>query len=161
MITKSDAKKTIVQLFKYGVIGVMNTLITAISFYLLNTWLKVPYGPANIIGYVLGVINSFVWNRNWVFKTKKNFKREALLFGVGFVVCWILQGGVSLLLLEGFGWKNLPVDTIPFLPMEKAGQNIVMVISMVVYTIANYIYNRTVTFKVKEEALETTETPQS
>ena len=158
MITKSEAKKTIVQLFKYGVIGVMNTLITAISFYLLNTWLKVPYGPANIIGYVLGVINSFIWNRNWVFKTKKNFKREALLFGCGFIVCWILQGGVSLLLLEGFGWKNLPVDTIPFLPMEKAGQNIVMVISMVVYTIANYVYNRTVTFK--QEVAQDTEAVQ-
>ena len=160
MITKSEAKKTIVQLFKYGVIGVMNTLITAVSFYLLNTWLKVPYGPANIIGYVLGVINSFIWNRNWVFKTKKNFKREALLFGCGFIVCWILQGGVSLLLLEGFGWKNLPVDTIPFLPMEKAGQNIVMVISMVVYTIANYVYNRTVTFKQKEEVAQDTEAVQ-
>ena len=160
MITKSEAKKTIVQLFKYGVIGVMNTLITAISFYLLNTWLKVPYGPANIIGYVLGVINSFIWNRNWVFKTKKNFKREALLFGCGFIVCWILQGGVSLLLLEGFGWKNLPVDTIPFLPMEKAGQNIVMVISMVVYTIANYVYNRTVTFRQKEEVAQDTEAVQ-
>ncbi len=160
MITKNEAKKTIVQLFKYGVIGVMNTLITANSFYLLNTWLKVPYGPANIIGYVLGVINSFIWNRNWVFKTKKNFKREALLFGCGFIVCWILQGGVSLLLLEGFGWKNLPIDTIPFLPMEKAGQNIVMVISMVVYTIANYVYNRTVTFKQKEEVAQDTEAVQ-
>lgn len=154
MITKSNAKKTIIQLFKYGVIGVMNTLITAISFYLLNTWLRVPYGAANIIGYVLGVINSFIWNRNWVFKTKKNVKREALLFGLGFFICWILQGGVSLLLLEGFGWKNLPVDTIPFLPMENAGQNIVMVISMVVYTIANYVYNRTVTFKQNEETTE-------
>lgn len=150
MITKSEATKTIIQLMKYGVIGVMNTLITAISFYLLNTWLKVPYGAANIIGYILGVINSFIWNRNWVFKTKQNLKREALLFGCGFVVCWLLQGGVSLLLLEGFGWKNLPVDTIPFLPMENAGQNIVMIISMVVYTIANYVYNRTVTFKQHE-----------
>lgn len=150
MINKSEAAKTLVQLAKYGVIGVMNTLITAISFYLLNTWLKVPYGPSNIIGYVLGVINSFIWNRNWVFKTKKNLKREALLFGCGFIICWLLQGGVSLLLLEGLGWKNLPVDTIPFLPMEKAGQNIVMVISMVVYTIANYVYNRTVTFKQQE-----------
>ena len=72
MITKDEAKKTIIQLMKYGVIGVMNTFITAISFYLLNTWLNVPYGAANIIGYVLGVINSFIWNRQWVFKTGTN-----------------------------------------------------------------------------------------
>lgn len=154
MITKSGTKKTIVQLFKYGVIGVMNTLITVISFYLLNTWAGVPYGAANIIGYVLGVINSFIWNRQWVFKNGKNIKREAMLFGFGFIVCWLLQGGVSWLLLEGVDMKNLPDDAIPFLPMKKAGQNIVMVISMVIYTIANYIYNRTITFKEKKEPEE-------
>ena len=147
MISKTETKKTLIQLMKYGVIGVMNTLITAISFYLLNTWAGVPYGAANIIGYVFGVINSFIWNRQWVFKTGSNIKREALLFGCGFFICWILQGAVSLFLLEGLEWKNLSDDTIPFLPMKNAGQNIVMVISMVVYTIANYIYNRTITFK--------------
>lgn len=151
MVTKNNAKKTLVQLMKYGVIGVMNTLITAVTFYLLNTKLNVPYGPANIIGYVLGVINSFIWNRQWVFKNGTNIKREALLFGFGFVMCWLLQAGVSLLLLEGLGWKNLPDDIMPFLPMKNAGQNIVMVISMVVYTIANYVYNRTITFKEKSK----------
>lgn len=149
-IDKAEARKTGIQLLKYGVIGVMNTLITLVSFYLLNTKLGVPYGPSNIIGYVLGVVNSFLWNRNWVFKTGVNVKREALLFGCGFVLCWMLQGLVSWVLLEGVGLKALPNDTIPFFPMEKAGQNIVMVISMVVYTVANYAYNRFVTFKAKE-----------
>ena len=138
-------------MLKYGAIGVMNTIITLVSFYLLNTWAGVPYGIANIVGYILGVVNSFLWNRNWVFNNKTNVGRQALLFGCGFAVCWLLQGAVSLLLLEGLGWKNLPTDIIPFVPMENAGQNIVMVISMVVYTVANYIYNRTVTFRQASE----------
>ncbi|MBR1803362.1 MAG: GtrA family protein [Muribaculaceae bacterium] len=146
-LDKAEMRKTSIQLLKYGVIGVMNTLITLVSFYLLNTWAGVSYGIANIVGYVLGVINSFLWNRNWVFKTHHNFGREALLFTCGFCACWILQGIVSLVLLEGLGWKNLPIDTIPFLPMENAGQNIVMVIAMVVYTMANYMYNRMITFR--------------
>ena len=149
-IDKAEARKTGIQLLKYGVIGVMNTLITLVSFYLLNTKLGVPYGPSNIIGYVLGVINSFIWNRSWVFKTGVNVKREALLFGCGFVLCWMLQGVVSWVLLEGVGMKDLPNDAIPFFPMEKAGQNIVMVVSMVVYTVANYAYNRFVTFADKK-----------
>ena len=94
---------------------------------------------------MLGVLNSFVWNRNWVFKTKQNLKREALLFVIGFLVCYGLQMGVSGVMLEVFDMKNYTLDWIP-----NAGQNIVMLASMVVYTIANYIYNRTVTFKVKE-----------
>ena len=146
-IDKAEARKTGIQLLKYGVIGVMNTLITFVAFYLFNTKLGVPYGLSNIIGYVLGVVNSFVWNRSWVFKTGGDFKREALLFGCGFVLCWMLQGIISWVLLEGVGMKSLPNDAIPFFPMEKAGQNIVMAISMVAYTIANYAYNRFVTLK--------------
>ncbi len=146
-IDKGAVRTTGIQLLKYGVIGVMNTLITFVSFYLLNTRLGLSYGISNVIGYVLGVINSFIWNRNWVFKTKNNFKREMVLFVCGFLICLGLQLAVSWVLLEGLGWKNLPKDIIPFFPMQKAGQNIVMVLAMVVYTLANYVYNRFVTFR--------------
>ena len=125
----------------------MNTVVTLVAFYLLNTLLEIPYGPSNVMAYVVGVVNSFLWNRNWVFKTKSSLRREALLFGCGFLLCWSLQGIVSLILLEGLGWKHLPEDVIPFFPMQKAGQNIVMVVAMVSYTIANYLYNRFVTFR--------------
>ncbi len=147
-VTKAESKKTAIQLMKYGVIGISNTLITAVAFYVLNSLLSVAYVPANAAGYVLGVLNSFIWNRNWVFKTKQNLKREALLFVVGFFVCYALQMAVSAILLEGFDLKNYKLDWIP-----NAGQNLVMLASMVVYTLANYIYNRTITFKVKNHEL--------
>lgn len=147
-INKTEAKKTTIQLLKYGVIGVSNTLITLVAFYLLNTLAGWPYGLANVIGYTLGVINSFVWNRTWVFKTKNNIKREAVLFGMGFALCLLLQLGVSWLLLEGMGWKNM--EEISWLPMKNTGQNVVMVLAMVVYTLANYVYNRVITFKEKQ-----------
>ena len=140
-----DYKTTTIQLMKYGVIGGMNTLITLVVFYLLNTHAGWPYGVANIIAYIAGVINSFLWNRSWVFKAGGNIAREALLFAGGFVLCWLLQGAVSWLLLEGLGWKDM--EMISWLPMKKPGQNIVMCLAMVVYTISNYVYNRTVTFK--------------
>lgn len=147
-IDKAEARQTGIQLLKYAVIGASNTLITLVAFYLLNTKLGLPYGISNVIGYILGVINSFVWNRNWVFKSKDNVRRELLLFVCGFLICLALQLCVSWILLEGLGWKNLPDDIIPFFPMAKAGQNIVMILAMVVYTLANYIYNRFVTFRV-------------
>lgn len=150
-LNKTETRKTLVQLVKYGVIGASNTLITLASFYVLNSQLGVPYTFSNVIGYVLGVVNSFVWNRTWVFKAKSNLKREAVLFIIGFLACWVLQMAVSVFLLEGLRWKSLPQDIIPFFPMEKPGQNIVMVIAMVFYTLANYIYNRMVTFKEQEK----------
>lgn len=147
-IDKNEARQTGIQLLKYGVIGVMNTLITLVVFYLLNTRLGLSYGISNVVGYIFGVINSFLWNRNWVFKTKNDIKRELALFVCGFLICLALQLCVSWILLEGFEMKSLPDDVIPFFPMQKAGQNIVMVLAMVVYTLANYAYNRFVTFRV-------------
>ncbi len=147
-IDKAEARQTGIQLLKYAVIGALNTLITLVAFYLLNTVLGLSYGISNVTGYVLGVINSFVWNRNWVFKTKNDVKRELLLFVCGFLICLALQLCVSWILLEGLDWKHLPDDIIPFFPMKKAGQNIVMIVAMVAYTLANYIYNRFVTFRV-------------
>ena len=147
-IDKAEARETGIQLLKYGVIGVLNTLITLVTFYLLNTRLGLSYGISNVTGYVLGVINSFLWNRNWVFKTKNDFKRELALFVIGFLICLALQLFVSWILLEVVGWKDLRDDIIPFFPMQKAGQNIVMVLAMVAYTLANYAYNRFVTFRV-------------
>ena len=147
-IDKTEARQTGIQLLKYAVIGVLNTLITLVVFYLLNTKMGLSDGISNVVGYIFGVINSFLWNRNWVFKTKNNFQRELVLFVCGFLICLALQLCVSWILLEGFGWKSLPDDIIPFFPMQKAGQNIVMVLAMIVYTLANYAYNRFVTFRV-------------
>ncbi len=144
--------KTIVQLMKYGVIGVSNTLITLVVFYVMNTLMGLPYGLSNITGYVLGVVNSFVWNRRWVFKTDGKLMREAGLFVCGFLLCMALQGIVSWILLEPCNMKNMA--EIPWLPMKNTGENIVMVIAMVAYTLANYVYNRLVTFKTKEETHE-------
>ena len=148
-LKEDRTRQTTIQLLKYGVIGISNTLITLVTFYLLNTWLGAPYGVANVVGYVLGIINSFVWNRSWVFdaKGKGNVWRQGALFLGGFAVCWLLQALTGWILLEPIGMKNLAEDVIPFLPMKNPGQNIVMVISMVVYTIANYVWNRAVTFK--------------
>lgn len=142
---KEQTKTTTIQLLKYGVIGASNTVITLAVFYVFNTLIGIPYGAANVIGYVLGVINSFVWNKNWVFNKKKsNWKREALLFGCGFLLCFGLQLLVGWYLLTFTPLNDLELD---WLPMKKTGENVVMCLSMIVYTLANYTYNRFVTFK--------------
>ena len=139
----NEAKKTFVQLLKYGVIGVSNTLITLVVFYVINTLMGLDYAVANTLGYILGLINRFVWNRTWVFRTGGNVWREAGLFALGFIICFALQMGVSQWLLS----TSLHDLTISWLPMKNTGENVIMCLSMVVYTLANYVYNRFVTFK--------------
>lgn len=144
-MSDNEAKKTFIQLLKYGIIGISNTLITLAVFYVVNTLLGYGYALANTLGYVLGVVNSFVWNRTWVFRTQGNVLREASLFVLGFIVCYALQMGFSQWLLT----TPLADVQLAWLPMKNTGNNIIMCLSMVVYTLANYVYNRFVTFKQK------------
>ena len=142
-----EVKKTTIQLIKYGVIGVSNTLITFVVFYIINTLAGLSENLANVLGYILGLINSFVWNRNWVFKTNNNWVKEAAVFAVGFLICFGLQFVVFNYLLN---YTSLREVQISWVPMEKTGENIAMVIGMVVYTLCNYCFNRFVTFKEKK-----------
>ncbi len=56
---------------KFGLIGILNTLLT-IGSYMLFVYLGMNYIIANVIGYGIGVINSYYWNKNWVFQVSSN-----------------------------------------------------------------------------------------
>ncbi len=53
---------------KFGLVGIFNTLITIISYIILVKF-GMNYLVANIISYLIGVANSYYWNKNWVFQS--------------------------------------------------------------------------------------------
>ena len=82
---KKYDKKAIGQFIRFGIVGIINTLITLIVIYFLQEILHVKYTISNFIGYIAGVVNSFFWNKLWVFKKlNSNFIREAILFLICF-----------------------------------------------------------------------------
>ena len=134
----------IIQLFKYGVVGALNTILTLIVIFLCKSMLDMNPDVANAIGYVAGVINSFLWNRAWVFKAGDgSISRQAVKFLVGFAVCYILQFGVVWVLNQStFG--DIRLDLAGFV---LSGYGIATLIGMIVYTLSNFLFNRVVTFK--------------
>ena len=59
---KQKTKTTAVQLVKYGLVGVSNSLITLAVIFVCNELLGLKLMLADVIGYIAGVINSFIWN---------------------------------------------------------------------------------------------------
>jgi len=88
--------KLVRQFFKFGIVGVSNTLISLGCYYLL-VWLGAHYLLANTVGFVLSVINSYVWNSRFVFKEKterseaKAFAKVFLSYGVSFCLSSVLM----------------------------------------------------------------------
>ncbi|MGN4426590.1 GtrA family protein [Bacillus cereus group sp. MYBK30-1] len=56
------------KLLKFGLVGIFNTLITIVSYFILVK-LGINYLVANILSYLIGVANSYYWNKNWVFQS--------------------------------------------------------------------------------------------
>lgn len=123
--------ETLKQAVKYGVVGLSNTLITAVVIWIMMKLAGCSDVVSNITGYVAGVLNSFVWNKQWTFKSSMGWTRSAIRFGIVFGVCYFMQLGVLLYLN-----KLLSIDSY---------YN--QLLAMAFYTVINFVMNKYYTFK--------------
>lgn len=82
------------QFLKFGAVGFFNTLITVVTFNILVI-LGLNYVLSNILGYTFGIINSFYWNKKWVFKS--NSGEINIIFK--FVIVNLVTLGLNTILL--------------------------------------------------------------
>ncbi|MDE7397791.1 MAG: GtrA family protein [Muribaculum sp.] len=135
---------SVLQFIKYAIVGVMNTLVTLVVIFLCKNLLDINPLVANAIGYVAGLINSFVWNKRWVFRSSGQYVAEAVKFGCGFLLCYGLQ-----LLTVWLLYYHSPLETFEMSigAYTLSGYGVSTLIGNVVYTLVNFAYNRVVTFK--------------
>ncbi len=122
---------TLKQAVKYGLVGISNTLITAVVIWIMMKILGFSDIFSNITGYAAGVANSFIWNKQWTFKSSDSWMSSAIRFGFVFGICYLLQLGLLLYLN-----KNLHID--PYYNQ---------LIAMAFYTVVNFLLNKFYTFK--------------
>ena len=60
------------KLVKFGITGVMNTLVD-FAVFLLLTHIGVAIYFAQVVSYSCGILNSYIVNRSWTFKSKGKF----------------------------------------------------------------------------------------
>lgn len=133
----------LVQLVKYGIVGVANTLLTLAVIFVCKSMIGLNPYISNALGYGVGLVNSFIWNRQWVFRAKGSMSRHAVLFVTGFAICYLIQ------LLTVYLLNSSPLGTVElhFAEFTLSGYGIATLIGNVVYTACNFIYNRLVAFK--------------
>lgn len=129
--TENKLVKFFVQGVKFGLVGILNTLITMVVFYLLNTLLGVWYIIANPIAYTVGFTNSYIMNRIWTFKSKGSVKEQSIPFLLVFGTCFLLQWGLSIFLKEYIGMSV----------------NLATIIAMAFYMVINFLGHKYITFK--------------
>jgi putative flippase GtrA len=71
--------KRYVTTIKYGLVGLMNTVV-GYGIYLLLIGLRVFYPMASACGSVAGIINSYFWNKYFTFQSSKKSITEIIKF---------------------------------------------------------------------------------
>lgn len=138
-----SGRESAVQLVKYGLVGVLNTLVTLGTILVCKSFLGVNEYVSNALGYVLGVLNSFVWNKRWVFGAKGDVRRQMLLFFIGFGICYCVNFAIVWALTQS-SFGDFEYDLGFFV---ISGYGIATLIGNVAYTLCNFIYNKTIAFR--------------
>jgi putative flippase GtrA len=126
----------VVQFFKFGIVGVSNTLLTFAVYTLLLKVFGVWYVAASGIGFAVGAVNGFLLNRRWTFKEHVGDAltpvRWTIVQGCG-LACDL---GLVYLFVDGAGLDKL------------VGQ----AFATAIVTVATFGVNRSWTFRVHPEA---------
>jgi putative flippase GtrA len=119
------------QFVKFGIVGVSNTLIFFLVYTLLLKVFGVWYVAASGIGFAVGAINGFLWNRAWTFRGHVG---DALT-----PVRWFVVQSSGL--LANLGLVYLFVDGAGL--GELGGQ----AVTIVIVTVLTFLANRAWTFR--------------
>lgn len=132
MLSGSPAASLVTQFAKFGIVGVSNTLLFSAIYTVLVKGFGVWYIAASAIGFAIGAVNGFLWNRSWTFKGHVG---DALT-----PVRWFVVQGCGLLVNLG----------LVFLFVDGAGLDTLVgqALTIVIVTVLTFFANRTWTFRM-------------
>jgi dolichol-phosphate mannosyltransferase len=84
--------KEIQRIVKFLIVGSTGTLITLSLLYILTESLGLWYPISLAIGWMVGFLNNFFWNRKWTFKvgTGKVYKQMSI-----YLICTLFALGIN------------------------------------------------------------------
>lgn len=131
---KDKTKNDLLQFIKFGLVGVSNTLVAWICYYLF-LWIDEDlYIVGSVVGGIVSIANAFYWNDKFVFKSNNNDWRSKLK-RLG--KTYISYGGTSL-----FGLFLLWVE-VRFLGVSKL---LAPPLNLIITIPLNFMLNRNWTF---------------
>lgn len=106
-------KDSFIQFVKFGIVGLSNTVIALITYYLF-LYLGCHYLLANVIAWLVSVFNAYYWNHRYVFQSDTHWFRVLvktyLSYGVSFLFGTVLL--VTFVELLGISDKIAPLLTL-------------------------------------------------
>lgn len=87
---------------RFLAVGVLNTFVGLGVIYSCKYFGQLSDVSANVVGYVVGVTNSFFWNRRWTFVHSGSIFPAALRFLGVFLAAYLANLATVMILIEAF-----------------------------------------------------------
>lgn len=137
-----SAKILILQILKFGLVGISNTAVSMACYYLFLCISPDLYMVGSIVGTIVSIANAFYWNDKFVFHGNQNdWKSKLKRLGK----TYISYGGTSVL-SNVMLWVEVN--------LFGAGKGIAPVVNLIITIPLNFIINKLWTFSQKEEKNE-------
>ena len=125
----------------YIIFGILTTLVNFVTFYILNSLMKVNANISNLVAIPLAILFAYFTNRKWVFHTQaKGFKENFNEF------CKFIAGRAATMIIEFSGCMLLFMIPIP--------EIISKLIVSIIIIILNFFISKFFAFKQKDNKME-------
>lgn len=121
----------VAQFVKFGLVGVSNTLLTFSVYTLLLKAFGVWYVAASAIGFAVGAVNGFLWNRAWTFRGHVGDALTPVRWFVVQTFGLLVNSGLVYLFVDGVG----------------LGELIGQAMTIAIVTVMTFFANRSWTFR--------------
>lgn len=105
------------QLPKFGLIGILNTILGYGLFVIFLNWTN--YFNALVFSHIIAVTHSYLWNKFWIFKSDRNPLKEFIKFNSVYFLVFVVNAITLFLLVDVFNFDPrvgqlfaLPIITI-------------------------------------------------
>ena len=141
--------KILEQVLKFGVVGLGNTFLTLFIIWVMTNLLECSAILSNFTGYAIGIVSSYIFNKQWTFKSTVSWKKSAIRFFLVCGLCYLVQFAVLVTLNRYFPEDPPLYDFFqPVLAVFKIDPAFyIHIFAMVFYTMLNFVINKFYTFK--------------
>ena len=131
------------QIFKFGLVGILNTVVGTTIMFLAYNVLNLGYWLSSALNYIVGSVLSYFLNKYFTFGSRRRSNMELIRFLINILLCYLLAYGLALPFVRNF------ILTIGISLEKQILEQISMICGMCFFIILNFFGQKLFVFKDK------------
>ena len=129
------------QIFKFGLVGILNTVVGTTIMFLAYNVLNLGYWLSSALNYIVASVLSYFLNKYFTFGSRRRSNMELIRFLINILLCYLLAYGLALPFVRNF------ILTIGISLEKQILEQISMICGMCFFIILNFFGQKLFVFK--------------